>query len=155
MHIHHNFWSALSPEYLPLSLRFSLLPPPVITCMPSRFSRVQLFVTLWTVAGQVPLSMGFSRQEFWSGLPLPSPGDLIQDWTCISYISCIGRWEFFFLSLHHRGSPTCYYNSHLIALVGFILSTSSVIFKLHQGFMFAYTQIVLRILISYYKKKIF
>ena len=32
--------------------------------------------TLWTVAHQVPLSMGFSRQEYWSGLPLPSPGDL-------------------------------------------------------------------------------
>ena len=33
-------------------------------------------VTLWTVAHQVPLSMGFSRQEYWSGLPFPSPGDL-------------------------------------------------------------------------------
>ena len=33
-------------------------------------------VTLWTVAYQAPLSMGFSRQEYWSGLPLPSPGDL-------------------------------------------------------------------------------
>ena len=32
--------------------------------------------TLWTVALQVPLSMGFSRQEYWSGLPCPSPGDL-------------------------------------------------------------------------------
>ena len=33
-------------------------------------------VTLWTVAHQIPLSMGFSRQEYWSGLPFPSPGDL-------------------------------------------------------------------------------
>ena len=39
-------------------------------------SRVWLFVTLWTVAYQAPLSMGFSRQEYWSGLPFPSPGDL-------------------------------------------------------------------------------
>ena len=39
-------------------------------------SRVQLFGTPWTIAYQVPLSMGFSRQEYWSGLPLPSPGDL-------------------------------------------------------------------------------
>ena len=39
-------------------------------------SRVQLFVTLWTIAHQAPPSMGFSRQEHWSGLPLPSPGDL-------------------------------------------------------------------------------
>ena len=39
-------------------------------------SRVQLFVTPWTVAHQAPLSMGLSRQEYWSGLPFPSPGDL-------------------------------------------------------------------------------
>ena len=41
-----------------------------------RFSRVQLFVTVWAVALQAPLSMGFSRREYWSGLPCPSPGDL-------------------------------------------------------------------------------
>ena len=35
------------------------------------------FVTPWTVAHQAPLSMGFSRQECWSGLPFPSPGDLL------------------------------------------------------------------------------
>ena len=34
------------------------------------------FVTPWTIALQAPLSMGFSRQEYWSGLPFPSPGDL-------------------------------------------------------------------------------
>ena len=39
-------------------------------------SHVRLFVTPWTVACQAPLSMGFSRQECWSGLPFPSPGDL-------------------------------------------------------------------------------
>ena len=39
-------------------------------------SRVRLFSTPWTVAYQAPLSMGFSRQECWSGLPFPSPGDL-------------------------------------------------------------------------------
>ena len=39
-------------------------------------SRVQLFATPWTVAYQAPLSMEFSRQEYWSGLPFPSPGDL-------------------------------------------------------------------------------
>ena len=45
-------------------------------CVPSHFSLVQLFVTLWTVACQAPLSMGIPRQEYWSGLPFPSPGDL-------------------------------------------------------------------------------
>ena len=39
-------------------------------------SRVQLFSTPWTVAHQAPLSMGFSRQGYWSGLPFPSPGDV-------------------------------------------------------------------------------
>ena len=39
-------------------------------------SRVRLFATPWTVAYQAPLSMGFSRQGYWSGLPFPSPGDL-------------------------------------------------------------------------------
>ena len=44
----------------------------VLSC----FSHVWLFVTPWTVACQAPPSMGFSRQEYWSGLPFPSPGDL-------------------------------------------------------------------------------
>ena len=39
-------------------------------------SHVQLFATPWTIARQAPLSMEFSRREYWSGLPLPSPGDL-------------------------------------------------------------------------------
>ena len=39
-------------------------------------SRVRLFATLWTIAHQVPLSMRFSRQEYWSGLPYPPPGGL-------------------------------------------------------------------------------
>ena len=39
-------------------------------------SHVQLFASPWTVAYEAPLSMGFSRQESWSGLPFPSPGDL-------------------------------------------------------------------------------
>ena len=42
----------------------------------SHFSCVQLFVTLWTIARQAPWSMGFSRQEYWSGLPCLPPGDL-------------------------------------------------------------------------------
>ena len=44
--------------------------------MPVCFSRVQLFVALWTVAPQATLSMEFSRQEYWRGLPCPPPGDL-------------------------------------------------------------------------------
>ena len=54
--------------------------PHMITCLleseVKSLSRVRLFVTPCTVAHQAPPSMGFSRQEYWSGLPLPSPGDL-------------------------------------------------------------------------------
>ena len=45
-------------------------------CVLSHFSLVQFFETLWTVAHQAPLSMGFSGQEDWSGLPCPPPRDL-------------------------------------------------------------------------------
>ena len=48
----------------------------VCGCMLSHFSPVQFFGILWTIACRAPLSMGFSRQEYWSGLPFPSPGDL-------------------------------------------------------------------------------
>ena len=44
--------------------------------MQSFFSRLWLFATLWTVALQAPLSMGFSRQEYWSKLPYPPPRDI-------------------------------------------------------------------------------
>ena len=45
-------------------------------CMLSHFSHVCFFATPWTVTLQAPLSMGFTRQEYWSGLPCPPPGDL-------------------------------------------------------------------------------
>ena len=45
-------------------------------CVLSSFSYVQLFMTPWTVAHQAPLSMGLSRQEYWSGLLFPPPGNL-------------------------------------------------------------------------------
>ena len=41
--------------------------------------RVRLIVTPWTAAYQAPLSMGFSRQEYWSGVPLPSPYEILED----------------------------------------------------------------------------
>ena len=53
-----------------------VIDPERIKVKVKSLSRVWLFVTPWTVAYQAPLSMGFSRQEYWSGLPFPSPGDL-------------------------------------------------------------------------------
>ena len=48
-----------------------------IKLIPCSVAQSCLFATLWTVALQAPLSMGLSRQEYWSGLPLPPPGDLL------------------------------------------------------------------------------
>ena len=48
----------------------------VCVCVCYSVCHVQLFVTSWTVAHQIPLSIEFSRQKYWSGLPFPSPGDL-------------------------------------------------------------------------------
>ena len=48
----------------------------IIACVLSCFSHAQLVATLWTVAHRAPLSMGFSRQEYWRELPCPPPGDL-------------------------------------------------------------------------------
>ena len=47
-----------------------------LTVFADVFSHGQLFATPWTIAHQVPLSMEFSRHEYWSGLPFPPPGDL-------------------------------------------------------------------------------
>ena len=64
-------------------------------CMLGRFSCVQLLVTLWSVACEAPVSMGFSRQVYWSGSPCPPPGDLLNSAQIhISYISCSDR-QFF------------------------------------------------------------
>ena len=75
----------------------------VLTCVLSCFSHVWLCATLWTISCQAPLSMEFSRQGYWSGLPFPTPSRP-RDRTHVSYISCIGRWVLY--NWHHMGSPT-------------------------------------------------
>ena len=67
-----------------------------ITCVHAQsLSHLPLFTTPWTIVHQAPLP-GFSRQEYWSGLPFPSPEDIpdpgiSQDQTHVSCVSCIGR----------------------------------------------------------------
>ena len=65
------------------------------TCMLSCFSRVRLFATSWTVAPQAPLSMEFPRQEYWSGLPFPSPGDLHNQGIKLTSLSFLCLLQFF------------------------------------------------------------
>ena len=64
-------------------------------------SRVRLFATPWTIAHQSPLSMGFSRQEYWSGLPFPPPGDLPQPGIELTSPAC----QVDSLPLSHPGNP--------------------------------------------------
>ena len=66
---------------------------PSLACSFSHFSHVWLFSTIRTVACQAPLSMGFSRQEYWNGLPCPPPGDLPDQGIkpMSIYVSCIDR----------------------------------------------------------------
>ena len=64
-------WSADSFLYL---LSWHLVP--WLCCVLGRFHHVRLSVIPWTIAHQAPLSLGFSRQEYWSGLPCPVPDDL-------------------------------------------------------------------------------
>ena len=59
-----------------VTLNISGLNAPNKSICAQLLSQVQLFATLWTVAHWGPLSIGFFRQEYWSGLPFPSPGDL-------------------------------------------------------------------------------
>ena len=69
------------------------------------FSRVQLLATLWTLAHEAPLSMGFSRQEYWSGLPCPPPGDLPNPGIEPASLASPAL-EADFLPLYHLGNPT-------------------------------------------------
>ena len=69
------FAKVLSPHVLGVVLRIvthSVLTRDLLLLLLSRFSRVRLCATPWTAAFQAPPSMGFSRQEYWSGVPLPS-----------------------------------------------------------------------------------
>ena len=59
-----------------ISFKPSQQPCCIYVCVLSHFGCVLIFVTPWAIAGQAPLSMGVSRQEYWSGLPCPAPGDL-------------------------------------------------------------------------------
>ena len=62
-------------------------------------SAVSYSVILWTVAGQAPLSMEFSRQEYWSGLPFPTPGDLLDPGVKPSSLASLALAEGFLTSV--------------------------------------------------------
>ena len=79
-----------------------------VCCVLSHISRVQLCVTLWTVACQAPQSMGFTRQENWSGLPFPSPGALPDSGIepiSLKSPALVGRFFTTWEATHDIGSP--------------------------------------------------
>ena len=65
--------------------------PGTLLLLLSHFSRVQLYATPWTAVHQTPLSTGFSRQEYWSGLPFPSPSGTLGKPEYLPWISLCGR----------------------------------------------------------------
>ena len=93
-----------SPEQAPCSVASVSL-----ICVLSRFSRVRHPATLWTVACQAPLSMGFSRQAYWSGFPGPSPGDSPTPGIDLvfHYVSCIAGGFFTTRATWEASIPIC------------------------------------------------
>ena len=91
-------------------------------CMLSRFNCVQLYATLWTISCQAPLSMRFSRQEYWSELTSPPPGDLPNPGIepGVSQVSCIGRWVLYHQHLL-RSSPLVVYDSKVLKKPIFVI----------------------------------
>ena len=79
----------------------TLVPRGLCVCT---FSCVQLFAISWTVARQAPLAMGFPRQEYWHGLPFPTPGDLA-DPGLNPRLPCLLCWQSDSLPLCYLGKP--------------------------------------------------
>ena len=112
-------------------------------CCVCCLSHMWLFVTPWTRVLQAALSMGFSRQEYWSGFPCPPPGESSQprDETCISGISCIGRWLLYqwltgYCPLIFSGSSLCGWTGG--SLISWLIhtATSCNLFSLWSSFFF-------------------
>ena len=94
-----------SPRYVLYNSKCSLEFIKIYYVLVQSLSHVQLFVTLWTIARQTPLCMGFSRQEYWNELPFPTPGNLfdtgVERMSLVSPALAGG----FFTTKHHLRSP--------------------------------------------------
>ena len=93
--------------FLLLLAQPSLVPNWLLEC--SSLSRAWLFATPWTAAHQAPLSIGFSRQGYWSGLPFPSPGDLPDPGIKPGLLHC--RQILYWMSYQGRPSHNTEYSS--------------------------------------------
>ena len=103
---HHEFFP---PIFYLMKVLYSSCKFPlrhlVHVCVLSHFSHVQLCVTLWTVACQAPLSIGFSRQEHWSGLPCSPAGELPDPGIKPVESPASFALQADYLSLNYQGNP--------------------------------------------------
>jgi len=115
-------------------------------CMLSHFNCVQLFATPWTVALQVPLSMGFSRQEYWSGVPCPSP-DLpnpgIEPMSLMSPVLSVR-----FLTTAPSGKPHRNEQVHLITMQSYLQLERGRAWTETQSELRAFTMVLYRLLLQ-------
>ena len=147
-HMDHSFTSVrvpdpkarFSPSYSPwhvLRCRLTLY-----SCTLNHFSHVQLFVTLWIVARQAPLSTGFSRQEYWSGLPYPPSWDLSDSGIKPMSLICLAlAGRFLTTGTTWEAPPTKILYDLFIYLVYpkvFIIYLSPLECKLHKGAAFCF-----------------
>ena len=102
-----KFWLPARPPLRPPCLKVRMVKA-------QSFSRVQLFATPWTAACQVPLSIGFSRQEYWNGLLFPPPGDLPNPGMESASPALAGG----FFTTEPPGKPTLGYSGYKTALSG-------------------------------------
>ena len=106
---HWSLWAVRTSWHLPLPVDSETSEGWMSLVCAQSLSSVWLFVTAWTVALHGPLSMGFSRQEYWSGYHfLLQEVFLTQGLNLVSFISCLGRQILY--PLNHLGSP---YITHL------------------------------------------
>ena len=121
-------------------------------------SHIQLFVTPWTIAHQAPLFMGFSRQEYWSRLPFPPPGDLPNpDFKPVSSTLAGGFFTYFLLlnagkpcflpEKSHQESPTYTINKYLLLNYNLIEN-----FLALEHEVWLYTVLRLRLSLHYFRE---
>ena len=83
----------------------------LLTCLQGCvLSHVQFFRTSWTIVCQIPLFMEFSRQEYWSGLPFPPPGDIPDSGIKSTSLASLLQWQADSLSLSYLLSPSCWHH---------------------------------------------
>ena len=104
-----------------------------VACVLSHFTCIQPFATLWTVAHQAPLSVGFSRREYQSGLPCPPPGDLPNPGIkhVDSQLSCVSRWVFYHQP--HLGNPGRVITTLLLKLPSFTAQSVPVLYGINAA----------------------